>query len=207
PFRFGTPQFQLLPIILMTIFSVINIIQCIGVFSVLDQVAGTETKEEKKIKGVRGQAVGQMISGMFNSIPSTMFNENVSLIGLTKVKSVSVIITASIMMILLGIFPKFSAVITMIPNSVIGGVTLILFGIITATGVSILASLDFSKDNNFTIVGTSLAIGVGANFAPEIFANLPETLEMMLSNGLFMVSISAILLNLLFNGRKSLQKN
>ena len=206
PFKFGPPEFALLPIILMTIFSVINIIQCIGVFSVLDEVVGTDTNQRTKIRGIRGQSVGQMISGIFGSIPSTMFNENISLLSITKVKNPSVIITASIMMILLGIFPKFSAIITMVPSSVIGGVTLILFGIITASGISMLASLDFFADNNFTIVGTSLAIGVGSNFASEIFAQLPETLEMMLSNGLFMVSVSAILLNLLFNGKKSLQK-
>lgn len=202
PFHFGSPKFELLPIILMTIFCIINIIQCIGVYSVLDEISGTKTPNEQRIKGIRAQSIGQMISGALNSVPSTMFNENISLLDLTKVKSRSVIITSGFMMIILGIFPKFSAIITMVPKCVLGGVTLVLFGIITASGVSMLSGLDFSKNNHFTIVGTSLAIGVGANFASDIFTQLPSTLNMILSNGLFMVSLSAILLNLLFNGKK-----
>ena len=67
-------------------------------------------------RGIRGQAVAQMITGAFNSVPSTMFNENVSLIGLTKIKSRSVITTAGIMIILAGIFPKISAVFTAVPS-------------------------------------------------------------------------------------------
>ena len=73
---------------------------------------------------------------------------------------------------------------------------------ITSSGISILSKLDFSKDNNFKIVGTSIAIGVGAAFAPDVFVNIPNALQMVLSNGLFMVSISAIFLNLILNGKK-----
>lgn len=87
----------------------------------------------------------------------------------------------------------------------LGGATLALFGVITSSGISMLSRLDFSKDNNFKIVGTSIAIGVGAAFASDAFVNIPGTLQMILSNGLFMVSISAILLNLLLNGKKAFQ--
>lgn len=199
PFAFGTPEFKINAIIIMTLFCIINIIQCIGVFSVLDEVVGTETGDEDKIKGIRAQIVAQGISGIFNSIPSTMFNENIGLINLTRVKDNSVIKIAGLMLILLGVFPKFAAIITIIPKPVIGGATLALFGIITSAGISILSSLDFSKDNNFTIVGTSIAIGVGATFAQGLFAKLPGVLGMLLSQGLFMVTISAILLNIVLN--------
>lgn len=128
-----------------------------------------------------------------------MFNKNVGLIDLTKVKDRTVINIAGIMLILLGIFPKFGSIITMVPKPVLGGATLALFGVITSAGISMLSSLDFSADNNFTIVGTSIAIGVGSTFAPEIFSGLPPTLAMLFSNGLFTVSLSAILLNLVLN--------
>lgn len=199
PFAFGTPEFRVSSIVIMTLFCVINMIQCIGVFSVLDEVVGTETTDKDKIKGIKAQTIAQGISGMFNSVPSTMFNENVGLIDLTKVKSTSVISIAGIMLMLLGIFPKFATIITIIPKPVIGGATLALFGVITSAGISILSSLDFFKDNNFTIIGTSIAIGVGATFAQDIFSKLPETLGMLLSNGLFMVSVSAIFLNIVLN--------
>ena len=110
------------------------------------------------------------------------------------------------MIILAGIFPKISAVFTAVPKCVLGGATLALFGVITSSGISMLSRLDFSKDNNFKIAGTSIAIGVGAAFASDAFVNIPGTLQMILSNGLFMVSISAILLNLLLNGKKAFRK-
>lgn len=206
PFAYGVPEFKLWPIFLMTIFCIINMIQCIGVFSVMDEIADVETENEIKERGIRGQAAAQMITGAFNSVPSTMFNENVSLIGLTKIKSRSVITTAGIMIILAGIFPKISAVFTAVPKCVLGGATLALFGVITSSGISMLPRLDFSKDNNFKIVGTSIAIGVGVAFASDAFVNISGTLQMILSNGLFMVSISAILLNLLLNGKKAFRK-
>lgn len=164
PFYFGMPEFKVGPIFMMTIFCVINMIQCIGVFSVIDEITGIHTDNKTKERGIRGQAVSQIFTGAFNSVPSTMFNENVSLIDLTKVKSRSVIVAAGIMVVLAGIFPKISAVITAVPKCVLGGAT----------------------------------------FASEIFVNMPETLSMVMSNGLFMVSASAIILNLLLNGKKAL---
>lgn len=204
PFHFGMPEFKIIPILMMTIFCIINMIQCIGVFSVIDEITGIHTDNNTKERGIRGQAVSQIFTGAFNSVPSTMFNENVSLIDLTKVKSRSVITAAGIMVVIAGIFPKISAVITAVPKCVLGGATLALFGVITASGISILSKVDFGADNNFKIIGTSIAIGVGATFAPEIFVNMPEMLSMVMSNGLFMVSASAIILNILLNGKKAL---
>lgn len=204
PFYYGIPEFQLGPVLIMTVFCIINMIQCIGVFSVMDEITGMQTDNKTKERGIRGQALSQMVTGAFNSVPSTMFNENVSLIDLTKVKSRSVIVAAGIMVIIAGIFPKISAVITAVPKCVLGGATLALFGVITSSGISILSRLDFGENNHFKIIGTSIAIGVGAMFAPEIFVNMPETLSMVMSNGLFMVSLSAIVLNLLLNGKKAL---
>lgn len=195
PFYYGMPEFKIWPIFIMSIFCIINMIQCIGVFSVMDEIVGIQTDNKTKERGIRGQAAAQMVTGMFN--------ENVSLIGLTKVKSRSVVAAAGIMIILAGIFPKISAVFTAVPKCVLGGATLALFGVITSSGISILSKLDFSKDNNFKIVGTSIAIGVGAAFASDVFVNIPNALQMVLSNGLFMVSISAIFLNLILNGKKA----
>ena len=203
PFAYGLPEFRLGPILIMTLFCIINMIQCIGVFSVMDEIVGIHTDAQAKERGIRGQALAQVLAGTFNSVPSTMFNENVSLIGLTKVKNRSVIVAAGIMMILAGVCPKLSAIITAVPKCVMGGATLALFGVITSSGISMLSRLDFSKDNNFKIVGTSIAIGVGACFASDAFVGVPQSLSMVLSNGLFMVSVSAILLNLLLNGRKA----
>lgn len=199
PVKFGVPEFRIDAILLMTLFSIINLIQCIGVFSVLDEVCETQTSTDVKIRGLRGQAISQVLAGMFCSVPGTMFNENVGLIEISNVKKTSVIKTAGVMLLIIGIFPKISTLITIIPKPVIGGATLALFGVITTAGISILSKVDFSKGSHFTIVGTSLALGIGSTIVPEIFDGFPEIMSMLLSNGLFLVSFSAILLNAIFN--------
>ncbi len=246
PAKFGTPKFRIDAILMMTIFCVINLIQCIGVFSVLDEVCQTNTDSSTKIKGLRGVAMGQIFAGLFCSVPSTMFNENVGLIELTNVKSRNVIKMAGLFLIIIGFFPKvaalitivpkpvmggatislfgiiltagisilskvdfstggnftivgIAALITIVPKPVMGGATISLFGIILTAGISILSKVDFSTGGNFTIVGISLAVGVGVTVVPNIFDKFPNLLSMLLSNGLFMVSITAIILNVVFN--------
>lgn len=199
PAKFGTPKFRIDAILMMTIFCVINLIQCIGVFSVLDEVCQTNTDSSTKIKGLRGVAMGQIFAGLFCSVPSTMFNENVGLIELTNVKSRNVIKMTGLFLIIIGFFPKVAALITIVPKPVMGGATISLFGIILTAGISILSKVDFSTGGNFTIVGISLAVGVGVTVVPNIFDAFPSLLSMLLSNGLFMVSITAIILNIVFN--------
>lgn len=199
PAKFGAPKFRIDAILMMTIFCVINLIQCIGVFSVLDEVCQTNTDSRTKIKGLRGVAMGQIFAGLFCSVPSTMFNENVGLIELTNVKSRNVIKMAGLFLIIIGFFPKVAALITIVPKPVMGGATISLFGIILTAGISILSKVDFSTGGNFTIVGISLAVGVGVTVVPNIFDAFPSLLSMLLSNGLFMVSITAIILNIVFN--------
>lgn len=199
PGKFGMPKFRIDAILMMTIFCVINLIQCIGVFSVLDEVCKTSTDSNTKIKGLRGVAMGQIFAGLFCSVPSTMFNENVGLIELTNIKSRNVIKVAGLFLIIIGFFPKVAALITVIPKPVMGGATISLFGIILTAGISILSKVDFSTGGNFTIVGISLAVGVGVTVVPNIFEKFPSLLSMLLSNGLFMVSITAIILNIVFN--------
>ena len=198
PGKFGMPKFRIDAILMMTIFCVINLIQCIGVFSVLDEVCKTSTDSNTKIKGLRGVAMGQIFAGLFCSVPSTMFNENVGLIELTNIKSRNVIKVAGLFLIIIGFFPKVAALITVIPKPVMGGATISLFGIILTAGISILSKVDFSTGGNFTIVGISLAVGVGVTVVPNIFEKFPSLLSMLLSNGLFMVSITAIILNIVF---------
>lgn len=207
PFHFGIPSFKIGPIIIMTLFSLINTIQCIGVYAFLDNVCDTNTDAKTQANGIRGQAVAQSIAGVFNSFPSTMFNENVAIIKLSGIKERSTIITASFMLIIMGLLPKLSAVITCIPKPVIGGVTLALFGTITAAGISILSQVDYNNNKNSLIVGTGIAVAMGCMFTSNAFDKLPSTLSMLLSNGLFMVGIVTIGLNLIFNIKKHASKN
>jgi NCS2 family nucleobase:cation symporter-2/xanthine permease len=206
PFKFGLPQFKIDAIFLMTLFCVINMIQCIGVYAFLDNVQGTETDDKVKVDGMRAQSFAQMISGIFNSVPSTMFNENVGVIKLSGNGARSTVGTAGIMLLIMSLVPKLSNFIICIPKPVIGGATLALFGTISAAGISILSSVDYSDNNNSLILGTGLALGVGASFTGAAFDKLPSVLAMLFSNGLFVVGFVTIVLNIILNVGKDKKK-
>lgn len=199
PFHFGFPKFRLDATLIMTLFCVINMIQCIGVYAFLDDVRGTHTDDKAKVDGMRGQAFAQMVAGAFNSVPSSMFNENVGVIKLSGIGARSTVGCAGIMLLIISLIPKCSAFITCIPKPVIGGATLALFGTISAAGISILSSVDYSDNNNSLIVGTGLALGVGASFTSGAFEKLPVVLSMLFSNGLFVVGVVTIILNIVLN--------
>jgi xanthine permease len=197
PFMFGKPEFSLGPIIIMTVFSVVNMIQCFGAFSVLETVIKEDVKDDTKVRAMRAQIVSQAIGGAFSSVPTTVFNENIGLINITKITDKSVMAVTGLMLVFIGMIPKFSSFAAMIPKPVIGGITLALFGIIISAGISILSTVDFEDGKNFTIVGTSIAVGVGASFSEGAFEKFPEVLSLLLGNGLFMASITAITLNII----------
>ncbi|WP_230399108.1 uracil-xanthine permease family protein [Novisyntrophococcus fermenticellae] len=199
PFHFGFPKFRLDATLIMTLFCVINMIQCIGVYAFLDDVRGTHTDDKAKVDGMRGQAFAQMVAGAFNSVPSSMFNENVGVIKLSGIGARSTVGCAGIMLLIISLIPKCSAFITCIPKPVIGGATLALFGTISAAGISILSSVDYSDNNNSLIVGTGLALGVGASFTSGAFEKLPVVLSMLFSNGLFVAGVVTIILNIVLN--------
>lgn len=202
PFHFGLPRFKPDAILLMTLFCVINMIQCIGVYAFFDHVQGRDTDNKTKVDGMRGQAFAQILSGVFNSVPSTMFNENVGVIKLTGNGARSVVGTAGIMLLIMSLIPKLSSLIICIPKPVIGGATLALFGTISAAGISILSSVDYSENNNSLILGTGLALGVGTSFAQNALDKLPPVLSMLFGNGLFVVGFVTVVLNILLNLRR-----
>lgn len=199
PFKFGVPEFRMDAVFIMVLFCVINMIQCIGVYAFLDDVCNTETDTKTKVNGMRGQAFAQIFSGFFNSVPSTMFNENVGVIKLSGIKEKSTVGASAVMLLIISMIPKLSVFITCIPKPVIGGATLALFGTITAAGISILSSVDYSNSNNSLVLGTGLALGVSVTFTPNVFDKFPLVLSMLFSNGLFVVGLVTITLNLLLN--------
>ena len=128
-----------------------------------------------------------------------MFNENVGVIKLSGIKERSTVGASAVMLLIISMIPKLSVFITCIPKPVIGGATLALFGTITAAGISILSSVDYSNNNNSLVLGTGLALGVSVTFTPNVFDKFPLILSMLFSNGLFVVGLVTITLNLLLN--------
>lgn len=197
PFYFGTPTFHIGGILTMIIVAIVSMVESTGVFLVLGEICGREIKEEDLTKGYRAEGLAAILGSLFNSFPYTTFSQNVGLIQLSKVKRTNVVIVAGGILITLGMLPKFAALATIIPNPVLGGAMLIMFGMVMATGIKMLSKVALSNNNNLLIIACSVAMGIGVSTVPGFFAKLPPILRIMLESGIVTGAITAIILNLL----------
>ena len=152
---------------------------------------------EKRVgSGVLADGVGSIIGGVFGAFPNTSFSQNVGLIPLTKVASKHVAVMAGILLVLLGLFPKVAALVNSIPQPVLGGVGIVMFGTVAASGIKTLSSVEIN-DRNLLIIATSIGLGLGVTFRPDIINQLPEGLKMIFASGISTGTIVALLLNII----------
>lgn len=138
--------------------------------------------------------------GIFNTFPYSTFSENVGVLQLSGVKSRKPLYYAAGFLIVLGLLPKAGATATIVPTSVLGGAMLVMFGIVGVQGVRILQQVNFNQTKNILIVSLSVGMGLGSTIYPQLYQALPATIKMLLTNGIVIASITAVVLNLLFNG-------
>jgi uric acid transporter len=160
--------------------------------------------QQTLVRGLRVDGLGTMIGGIFNSFPHTSFSQNVGLIGITGVKSRFVCATGGLILVLLGLFPKMAQMVASVPAFVLGGAGLVMFGMVAANGIRALGRVDFVKNqHNLFIVAVSVGFGLVPVVSPHFFAKLPPALAPILHSGILLASVSAVILNIIFNGVKS----
>ncbi|MBP1889630.1 NCS2 family nucleobase:cation symporter-2 [Clostridium moniliforme] len=172
----------------------VTVIETVGCLASICEV--TEIKAENKIiqRGVLADGVGSLIAGFLGSFPNTTFSQNVGLIPLTKNGSRFVAMMAGIILVLLGFFPKFAALINIMPQPVLGGVGIVMFGTIAAAGIKTLSGIKINN-RNLLIIATSIGLGLGVTFRPEFISHLPEGIKMIFSSGISTGTIVALILN------------
>lgn len=199
PFYFGTPTFEWSPIITMTLVAIVSLVESTGVYFALGDILDKKIKKEDLTKGYRAEGIAVLLGGIFNSFPYTTFSQNVGLIQLSGVKTKKVIYIAGGMLILLGFIPKIAAVTTVIPYSVLGGAMLAMFGMIVAQGIKMLSKVVDESVDNSMIIACSIGMGLGVTVVPDLFLSLPESFQILTSNGIVAGSLTAIVLNIIFN--------
>ncbi|UFJ39482.1 purine permease [Brevibacillus humidisoli] len=197
PFYFGTPQFDLVAILTMILVCVISMVESTGVYFALSKIAEKELTQGDIVKGLRAEGVAIVLGGVFNAFPYTAFSQNVGLVSLTRVKSRDVIIAAGLILVVLGMLPKLAALTTVVPSAVLGGAMIAMFGMVVASGINILSSVDLKQNENLLIAACSIAVGLGSSAVPQMFDLLPTTLKMLLQNGIVTGSLTAVVLNIL----------
>ncbi|UAJ65049.1 uracil-xanthine permease [Candidatus Schneideria nysicola] len=145
--------------------------------------------------GVLANGINSMFATIFNTFPNSCFSQNNSLIQLTGVASRYVGFAVAFMLILLGIFPIFSELIQYIPEPVLGGVTIFMFGTIAASGIRILSRENINR-RAMIIIALSLSLGLGVSQQPQILQFAPQWVKTLFSSGITTGGITAIILNL-----------
>ncbi|PIC81280.1 xanthine permease [Sporosarcina sp. P18a] len=206
PFYLATPTFHLLPIAIMTLVAMVSLVESTGVYFALGDICEKEIDQKMLEKGYRAEGLASIIGGIFNAFPYTTFSQNVGLMQLSGVKSRRVILVTAIMLISLGFLPKVAALATIIPAAVLGGAMVAMFGMVVSQGIKMLSPVISKTQDNAMIVACSIGIGLGVSVVPDLFKELPESVQILTSNGIVLGSITAIFLNIIFNMLPSKKK-
>lgn len=207
PFYFGIPEFSLTAIVTMVIVNIVSMVESTGVYIAVGKAIEQKVEQKQIVNGLRSEGLAIMLGGFFNAFPYTAFSQNVGLISLTKVKTRNVIFAASGIMIVLGLLPKLAALTTVIPNAVLGGAMIVMFGSVAASGISILSEVNLRNDRNLMIVACSIAVGLGSAVLPDMFGQLPSFAQTLLQNGIVTGSITAVLLNIILSRKGEMFDN
>ena len=185
-------------IILMLFMSVVTTIETIGDISATTMGGAKREATDKEISGgIMADGVGTAFGAIFNAMPNTSYSQNAGLVAFTGVVSRHVGTIAGIVLVLMGLFPKLGGIIAAMPESVIGGAAIIMFGMIVAAGIKLISRAEMDQ-RNLLILALSLSFGIGMSLLPDFVKNIPDlgiSLKLLLTTGLRPAGLLAFVLN------------
>ena len=194
-----TPEFNIGAIISVAVVFLVSAAETIGDTSAMAMSGLNRQVTEKEISGsIACDGFASSVAGLFGCSPVTSFSQNVGLIAMTKVVNRFTIMTGAVCMIIAGIFPPVAAFFASLPDSVLGGCTVMMFGSIMISGIQMMSTAGLNQ-RNFTIAGLSLAIGIGSTSASEmgIWHVFPQMVQDIFSgNCVAVVFVIAIIMDL-----------
>ncbi|MCG8635781.1 MAG: purine permease [Desulfobacterales bacterium] len=198
PFKFGF-YISWGHVIPMALLYLITTVESIGDLTATSMVSGEPIKGEVYLKrmsgGVFGDGVNSALAAVFNSFPNTTFSQNNGVIQMTGVASRYVGYWIAGLLVLSGLFPVVGGLFSVIPNAVLGGATVIMFGTVAASGIRIIASSIIDR-RGVLIMAISLGLGLGVAFRPEILGIFPELVQQIFGSAITTGGLTAIFLNI-----------
>ncbi|PXX96660.1 uracil-xanthine permease family protein [Halomonas sp. LBP4] len=189
-------EFHFAAIIPVVLLAIVTCAESIG--DIVGTTAGGLDREPtaKELSGgVMADGLASVFAAIFNAFPQISFSQNVGMVALTGVVSRFVVAIGGGFLVLAGLVPKLGAIISSIPNAVLGGAVLIMFGMIASAGIKMLSHIDFNK-RNMVIIGISLSAAVGLPAQEGLYADLSTNVQAIIESGLIPGAIAAIVLNL-----------
>jgi len=185
-------------IILMLFMAVVTTIETIGDISATTMGGANREATDKELSGgIMADGLGTAFGSLFNAMPNTSYSQNAGLVAFTGVISRHVGTVAGVILIHMGLFPKLGGIIAAMPESVIGGAAIIMFGLITSAGIKLVAQSEMNQ-RNLLILGLSLSFGIGMSLLPQFVAHIPDfgiSLKLLLTTGLIPAGMLAFILN------------
>ena len=190
PFKYGL-DFNVSSFIAIGLVYMITAIEATGDVTANSMISGLKIEGDDYLKRVSG---GVMADG-FNSFPNSIFAQNNGIIQLTGVASRYVGYYIAAMLILLGLFPIVGAVFSLMPDPVLGGATLLMFGTVAAAGIRIVASQNIGRKETL-VLAVSLSLGLGVELMPDVLSQAPEAIRSIFSSGITTGGLTAIIANI-----------
>ena len=199
PFVSYTPNFS--AILTIAPIALVTIAEHIGDHTALSAIMNRDLLKDPGLdRTLLGDGIATFVAGAIGGPANTTYGENTSVVGMTKVASVWVIGLAAIIAIVLGFFSKFTALISTIPNAVLGGVSLLLYGFISVNGLKVLIQnqVNFNNTKNVIVASAMLVLGLGGATISIVSGDLAVTIS-----GMSLAAIVGIILNLCLPTEKS----
>lgn len=190
PFKYGV-DFNVSSFIAIGLVYLITAIEATGDVTANSMISGLPIEGDSYLKRVSG---GVMADG-FNSFPNSIFAQNNGIIQLTGVASRYVGYYIAAMLVLLGLFPIVGAVFSLMPDPVLGGATLLMFGTVAAAGIRIVSSQEIGRKETL-VLAVSLSLGLGVELMPDVLQQAPEAIRSIFSSGITTGGLTAIIANI-----------
>ncbi|MDO4616178.1 MAG: nucleobase:cation symporter-2 family protein [Lachnospiraceae bacterium] len=193
-----TPVFDLRAIIPVLIMFVVTAVETVGDISgVMEGGLGREATDKELSGGVICDGIGSAFAALFGVLPNTSFSQNVGLVAMTKVVNRFALATGAIFLILCGLCPKLGALVSIMPQSVLGGAAVMMFASIVVSGIQLITKTPLTA-RNLSIVSVALGVGYGMGANTGILANTPQLVQLIFGgSGIVPAAFVAILLNIL----------
>ncbi len=204
PFRYGF-GFDFAAFIPFAFLYLITTIESTGDLTATSIVTNQPIKGDTYIRrikgGLLGDGVNSFIAACFNTFPNTTFSQNNGVIQLTGIGSRYVGFFIAGIFVLMGLFPVIGGIIQAMPQPVLGGATILMFGTVAAAGIKILSTINFTRRASL-ILAVSLSLGLGVTFAPDVLDQMPGLVKSIFSSGISTGGLTALVLNSVMPGSR-----
>ncbi|WP_267897762.1 nucleobase:cation symporter-2 family protein [Dongshaea marina] len=201
-------RFEPSGIITIALVYLVMLTESTGNYLALGEVTHTRITGSQLKRGILCDGVGGFFASLIGSTPPSSFSQNVGIVSITGVASRHVVAWTGVMLLVAGLLPKLGALMVTIPEPVLGGAGIVMFGMVTVAGVRMMARSEDSK-RSAIIIAVGVSCGMAVTYRPEILRSLPHQLQMIFGSGITTGALVAVLLHLILpgEGAESLQSD